>query len=162
MPKKQRNAARTLCKSNFFVKLNSWCCLTLCLGLSACTSDPSAYRVPGTDFDRDSVFFIVRNPEDERGLAILIQEEMRGNSFIVSVGKEDERPADAGLVVRYGAQWHWDITWYLLEFQITVHQPEGDLLVASAHSYRTSLARKTPPNVVRDTIGQLLGEIDEQ
>ena len=133
----------------------------LCLCLSACISDHSAYRVPGTDFDRDAVFFIVRNPQDERGLPNLIRAEMRDFGLVVSAGKEDKLPTDTGLVVRYAEQWYWDITWYLLEFRITVHQPTDDLLVASAHSYRTSLTRKSPSSVVAETMAQLLGEIDE-
>ena len=52
----------------------------------------------------------------------------------------------------------WDITMYMLELNIEIRHPRTDYVLATGRSFRTSLARKSPEEMVEEVIGEIFGE----
>lgn len=122
--------------------------------LSACATNVGGYVVPGVQLQKDGRYFIKLRADDERGLGDLLQSQLESQGAIVNV---DEQPAvtDVDYIVEYGGQWQWDITWYLLNFDVRIFDAQTGLFVASASSLRTSIVRKEPSLVVDETLQQL-------
>ena len=58
--------------------------------------------------------------------------------------------------VTYHDRWMWDITMYLLELTVTLHDPRTNVGVASGNSFHTSLTRKTPQEMVDEVVDNIL------
>jgi hypothetical protein len=131
--------------------------IALCILSTACVSDTGGYVVPGETLDEDGVFYIVFSKDDERALYQVLQEDMASRGLRVLSGFADRMPDDATYLVEYGSQWQWDITWYLLSFNIRIYHPETKLLIATANSMHTSVVRRPAEEVVSETLDQLFG-----
>ncbi len=129
------------------------------LSLSSCMSiDVSGYVVPGETLVKDKHYYIVFANTDEHALHDILQKGISARGIPVSSGFEDRMPEEAGYLVEYGGQWQWDVTWYLLNFNVRVYNPENRLLIASASSLRTSLGRKTPEAVIAETLDKIFSD----
>lgn len=132
------------------------------LFLAACaTTDVGSYIVPGEALAPSGSYYIVFSENDERALHELLREGMIARELDASSGFADRVPADATYVVEYGSQWQWDVTWYLLHLSVRVYEPDERLLIASAHSERTSLVRRPAEEVVAETLNALFHENQE-
>jgi hypothetical protein len=49
----------------------------------------------------------------------------------------------------------WDITMYMLELNVEIRDPRTDYILATGKSSRTSLARKSPEEMVEEVIGEI-------
>ena len=126
------------------------------LSLTACVSvDVSRYIVPGETLDKEGSYHIVISENDGHDLHELLKTNMLSKGLFVSFGTREDMPDDVTYLVEYGGQWQWDISWYLLNFNIRIYQPGSKLLVASSNSLRTSLGRKSAERVVVETLEQL-------
>ena len=124
--------------------------------LSSCaTVDVGSYIASDADLSKSSVYYIVFASEDEQGLHELLRENMSSRGYNVASGFEDRIPENVDYVLRYGGQWQWDITWYLLNMDLKIYHAENQLLAASAHSLRTSLVRKSTDEVISEVLDQL-------
>jgi len=110
--------------------------------------------------DRSRPAYVIENHCDGRSSEVqpLLVQSLQERGFKISQGTESKRPADVTTVVRYDCQWHWDITWYLLDLQVGLYEAPENLLIASGHSTRSSLARAPANVVVEEAIGAMLGE----
>ena len=101
-------------------------------------------------------FYLIHNDSDERGLSAIIQNEL------AALGKEGRRgppistPANVDAIVTYYQDWRWDLTWYLLNLLIQFRDPETLVLLGSAVSHRTSLARTEPEAMTREVLEAIL------
>lgn len=102
--------------------------------------------------------YVERSPQDERGLYIIIAEQLRKLGYTVSTGTASKPPGPADGVLSYQAKWQWDMTMYLLELRVTVRRPDTDVLLGSASSYHTSMTRKTPEDMVAEVLANLRGD----
>lgn len=126
--------------------------------LASCVSDQSRYVVPGETLDKMAVYYVVKAENDERNLNASIVREMISNGFAVFTGIKDNAPIKTDYLINYGSQWQWDITWYLLDFDIRVYTKEHNLFVASANSQQTSLVRDDHSKVVANVINELFSK----
>lgn len=126
--------------------------------LSGCMTNAEGYRAPGLDLKPSQYYYLVIEPKDEREVYKLIEQELRSRRFNITSGPKDAKPHKTDIVIRYSAKWVWDITWYLLEMKIRFYDKDN-LLVGSGHTLRTSLARKEPDLMVKDTVDQLVGAV---
>ena len=130
--------------------------LILLLFLVGCVSvDVNGYIVPGETLEKGGNYYIVPSKKDLHGLNELLKEGMLAKGLLATSGTQDNMPEDIHYIVEYGGQWQWDITWYLLNFNVRIYHPETKLLIASANSLRTSLGRKSPEFIVNETLGKL-------
>lgn len=123
--------------------------------VSCVTVDVGGYVVPGEVLDREGEYYIVFYKEDQQALHELLRERMSAKGLSVASGFGDRMPEGTTYLVEYGGQWQWDVTWYLLNFSVRIYDPETKLLIASAHSMRTSLGRKKPEEIVTETLGKI-------
>ena len=110
---------------------------------------------PRTDLSTLQSFLVVRLPTDERGTEELIAAELnkRGKTAVTAFERPDQVDADA--VVTYQDKWFWDITMYMLELTVEIHDPRTDYVLATGTTSRTSLARKSPEGMVEEVIGEI-------
>ena len=133
--------------------------LLLVLLLSGCVSTSLTSDVdPQTDLQSLQSFLVLKFEPDRRGIEHMIATELkaRGLKADAAVVRPEEVTADA--VVTYVDKWMWDMTNYMIELTIELHDPKTDYLLATARSYRTSLARKSPEEMVAEVLGKLFDE----
>ena len=97
----------------------------------------------------------VKSLEGEDGsVRKLIVEKFRTSGFAVTTDPEPAGTPDA--LVTYRDRWMWDITMYLLELTISLHDPRTDVAVASGNSMHTSLTRKSAKEMVDEVVDNIL------
>ena len=127
--------------------------------LAACaTTDVGSYIVPGETLEPSGSYYIIFSETDDRALHEMLRTAMIARGLDASTGFADRVPPDATYVVEYGSQWQWDLTWYLLHLSVRVYEPDERLLIAAAHSERTSLVRRPAGEVVAETLNELFQE----
>lgn len=131
----------------------------LFLSMTGCVSTSLTADVdPQVELGALRSFVVVKFGPDSRGVEQLIAAELnsRGKQATAVASQPDQVAADA--VVTYVDKWMWDITMYMIELTIEVRDPETNYKLASARSYRTSLARKSPREMVSEVLGKMFDE----
>lgn len=147
-------AIQVTCKlMSFQVKL--FVGVTFLTLVSCATVQVGSYIVPGTALDTDGDYYIIFSENDQRMLHEILRKGMIKRGLSATSGFEDRMPESTNYFVEYSSRWQWDITWYLLEFNLRIYNPRTKLLVASAYSLRTSLQRRTPEEIVAETLAEL-------
>jgi len=90
---------------------------------------------------------------DERGINVLIAEKLRTKGYTVTT--DVDKPAGIDALVTYRDKWVWDITMYMLELTITLHEPSTDYPLATGNSFHTSLTRKSPTEMVDEVVDNI-------
>ena len=97
----------------------------------------------------------VRQYEGEDGsVRKLIVDKFRASGFTVTTDPEPAAQPDA--LITYRDKWFWDITMYLLELSVALHDPRTEVALASGNSLHTSLTRKSPKEMVDEVIDNIL------
>ena len=79
------------------------------------------------------------------------------DSVMVPAG--DPVPKDVDGYFTYTDNWQWDLTMYLAELEIELHEPQTARLIASAKYKQSWLHRyPTPIDIADNLVGQILGE----
>lgn len=121
--------------------------------LSGCVSVKlDANRAPNVDLSKLKTFYVRKLPLDERGIEIKIADQLNLMGFQASYGAEDTPPSEVDAIITYEDRWMWDITMYMLELKINIRDPETNFVLASGFSYRTSLGRKSPEYMIKETL----------
>jgi len=107
------------------------------------------------DLDALQRFYVVKLSADNRGIQHLIVNKLNsmGKTAVAGTNPNPASPVDA--VVTYEDKWMWDISMYMLELRIGIRDPETNYKFASGHSYRTSLVRKSPEEMVSEVLGKI-------
>ncbi|MEA3643937.1 MAG: hypothetical protein VBE63_29020 [Lamprobacter sp.] len=128
------------------------------LMLSGCASSLEAEKIPGVDLaDLDS-FYVRKLPADGRGVERLIADELTMMGKRATSGAEQQPPYQVDAIVTYQDKWMWDITMYMINLSIQVRDAENDLVLARGNSMRSSLARKSPEDMVKEVLVQIFSE----
>lgn len=97
----------------------------------------------------------VKQLEGEDGsIRKLLVDKLRVAGFAVTTDPDPAGQPDA--IVAYRDRWMWDITMYLLELTVTLHDPRTEVAVASGNSFHTSLTRKSPKEMVDEVVDNIL------
>jgi hypothetical protein len=115
------------------------------------TSDVS----PGAKLEDARTFYVVHLPKDDRGVDKLIADRLNTMGKQATFGEKETAPADVDAIVTYQDKWMWDITMYMIELNVQLRQPKTDIAIASGHSLRTSLVRKSPPEMVSEVLNDI-------
>ena len=133
--------------------------LGLIVNLVGCVNTSLSADVdPSADLSTLNSFFVIRQPKDERGIERLIAEELEKLGRGVGYGEELQARNTVDAVITYQDRWMWDITMYMIELRIQVREPATDYIIASGEVYRSSLARKSPEEMVQSVIREIFGE----
>ena len=137
--------------------------IAACLAAAGCSTNVSRFQMPGTDLG-EIVTLHVNPIEEERGAAelrALIDVDLKQRGYQVQSRTDSTVLGDGDFVLDIAADWHWDITWYLLELRVAIYEAANNTLIAQAQSQQTSLARKSNLVVVQRTMASLFGDDPE-
>jgi len=122
--------------------------------LGACASVESA-RAPDANVHKLKSFYVVRVPEDERGIEKLIAARLEKMGLAASSGDADRPAEPVDAIVTYQDRWMWDITMYMIKLSVQLHDPQSGAVIARAEATRPSLQRKSPQGMVEEVLGEL-------
>lgn len=134
--------------------------LGLCLFAVGCTTNVSRFQMPGTDL-ADVRTLHVRIAPDERNAKDLqpaLMANLKERGFELVMDGADAKYGEGHYIFDAAADWHWDITWYLIDFRVAIYEPQSETLIAQAQSQQSSLARKSVNVVVDRAMASLFDE----
>jgi len=146
------------------MRVVSLCCIlfALCgLFLTGCASQNlSADADPSLNLEEMSSFYVQRLPADTRGVGKLIAAELLSLGKEASHGDTSTVDPDVDAIVTYVDKWMWDITMYMIELRVEIRDPDTQYILASGQSFRTSLVRKSPEEMVKEVIAEIMKEAE--
>ena len=129
--------------------------IVICFFLSGCALQKLQSTIqPGVNINKLSKFYVIHFKPERRALHKIISDELNSMGFASSYGEGENIPNDVDAIVRYVDNWQWDLTNYMIKITITIRKPDESLL-ATATSYRTSLVRKDPPEMIGETLNEI-------
>ena len=106
-------------------------------------------------------FYVRQSPTDERGLEKIVASKLNAFGFQATSGMNTTPTDPVDVIVTYKDWWSWDITMYMLEINIEFRNPDSDFVFASGRSYRTSLVRKSPDEMIDEVLRDMFaGKVD--
>lgn len=145
------SSARTLFRSGPVVAF-----LFACLMMFTGCATTSSTLVPGTDLSTVKKIHVVKLAKDERGVNQHFADQLALLGYQVTTGEASAVPSDADAVLTYQDKWMWDITMYMVELNAQLRRPKTEMMMANARSFRPSLQRKSPPEMVREVLATML------
>lgn len=110
---------------------------------------------PGENFSNLETIYVETLPADERGIQKLLEDQLNSMGFTASSGSKANAPENVDAILTYEDKWMWDLTMYMIELRVQVKDPATDFERGSAFSYRTSLSRKSPEDMVAEVLNKL-------
>ena len=134
--------------------------LVSCVFTTACAVHATATVDPSAHLDRMHTLQVRKLEGEDGSVRKLIAEDLRGRGYSVTT---DEPPAEKlDGAVTYVDKWTWDMSMYLIDLTITIRDPQTDFPLANGNSYRTSLARLSPPEMVKEVLDNIFKESEKQ
>ena len=129
--------------------------LALCglLLTAGCSQQLSGAAEPGVNIAQYHSFYVAR--EKENDVTNAIQKDLAGRGLTAAQGLESTVPPAADCKVLAQDKWMWDITMYPLEIKVDFVNPKTGALLASGRSYRTSMVRKSPEEMVKEIFDKI-------
>ena len=125
------------------------------LGGGCAVTQLNSVVTPNVNLSNFKEIYVVHLDADGRGIDKLIATRLAAMGYKVSNGPEASIPKDPDAIVTYQDKWMWDITMYMIELNIQIRDPKTNIAVASGHSLRTSLARKSPEEMVEEVLTKI-------
>jgi hypothetical protein len=126
----------------------------LCLNSGCAVNRATASADPSLRWDAIKSLHVKKLEGEDGSVRTLIVEKFRSSGF--SVTTDPEPPGQPDAFVTYRDRWVWDITMYLLELTVSVHDPRTDVALASGNSLHSSLTRKSPKEMVDEVVNNIL------
>lgn len=100
-------------------------------------------------------FYVRKHADDDYKLGEEIAAQLQQMGFRATSGTAQSPPGRVDAVVTYMDRWVWDMTMYMLSLDIQLREPQSDTILATAKTVRSSLIRKSQPEMVRETLDKL-------
>jgi len=125
--------------------------------LASCSTNVSRFQMPGTDLADVQRLFVNVAEEEKEGeeLLPLIRSNLEDRGYEVMMNDQSAVIEQGDFIFDYAADWHWDMSPYLLDLRVAIYEPETNVLLAQAHSHQSSLARKSVDVVVERAFASL-------
>lgn len=138
--------------------------LCVCFLLAGCQTNVSRFQMPGVDLTEVKRLCVDSTGDERRSqeLQALIVENLRNRDYVLIESCASAENESGDYLFSYAADWHWDVTHYLVELRVAIYEPQGQTLLAQAHSYQTSLVRKSMEVVVDRALAQLFNDAELQ
>lgn len=128
------------------------------ISVAGCVNTELAADVdPSADLTGLETFYVAKFNPDERSIETMIAAQLNAMGKTATSGINPKPPSPVDAVVTYQDKWMWDITMYMIELTIELRDPETNYKFASGRSYRTSLARRSPEEMVAEVLGEIFG-----
>ncbi|MCB1863563.1 MAG: hypothetical protein KDI47_17810 [Gammaproteobacteria bacterium] len=116
---------------------------------------------PNVDMTKLKSFYVQKLAADGRGIEKKIAAKLEEFGFKATSGVQATPTEPVDAIVTYKDRWMWDITMYMLEIVLQLRDPETEFIFATGTSYRTSLARESPENMIDEVLRDMFaGKID--
>jgi len=125
------------------------------LTLTACAESLTAKRMPGADLSPLKTVYVQKLPADERGIDLLIANQLTRMGFIATNGASETSPSPADAIVTYQDKWMWDITMYMLQLSVQIRDGQTRMVLATGQAMHTSLVRKSPEEMVEEVLAEI-------
>lgn len=129
--------------------------LVLALTTGCVNTELMADIDPSADLVGLDTFYVAKFEPDDRGIEALIAAELNAMGKTATSGVDPKPPSPVDAVVTYQDKWMWDITMYMIELTVDLRDPETNYKFATGRSYRTSLARKSPEEMIQEVLGEV-------
>ena len=126
------------------------------IALTGCTTNLTSKVSPGIIFNDLGKIYVVHFEPDKRHLNIIISDQLALMGYPATTGEESNIPEDVNTLVTYQDNWQWDITNYMIKISIQFRNGKNKELIVSGESYRTSLVRKSPKEMIQETLKEIL------
>lgn len=136
-------------------KIAFFTCLTVVFLLTGCATNLTSSLAPGASFNNLGKTFVVRFDPDTRELNSIIADKLTMMGYPAAAGEKSEIPKDVDTLVTYQDNWQWDITNYMIKIKIQFRDGKSRELIVEGESYRTSLARKSPEEMIEETLVEI-------
>jgi hypothetical protein len=123
--------------------------------LSGCVTQLNSTIAPGTKLSEVKKVYVVHLPQDQRRIDNLIADRLNLLGIQATSGEKANTPKEVDAVLTYQDKWMWDITMYMIELNVQLRNPSTDMTFASGHTLRTSLARKSPPDLIDEVLTEI-------
>ena len=130
--------------------------LAIALLLAGCATKLTSNLAPGATFYELGKTFVVRFEPDKRHLNLVIADKLTSMGYPAIAGEKSDMPDDVDTLVTYKDNWQWDITNYMIRINIQFRDGKSKELIISGESYRTSLVRKSPEEMIEETLIEIL------
>jgi hypothetical protein len=127
------------------------------MALCSCALSLKTERAPGVSVTDKRVFYVERHPEEDWGLHQILADEISMLGYQASAGEAGRQPSNADAIVTYNDKWWWDLSPYMLELNVRVLDANSRSLIVKTRNYRTSLFRRNPKTMARETIRATFG-----
>ena len=121
---------------------------------SGCASRATAKADPSMRWDQIKTLHVKKLEGEDGSVRKLLVDKFRSVGFKVTTDPEPAVSPDA--LVTYYDKWMWDMTMYLLELTVTIHDPRTEVGLATGNSMYTSLIRKSPQAMVDEVVDNIL------
>jgi len=125
---------------------------------TGCMNKATGTRSADFDIKNINHLYVEHQPRDKRNINEMIKSELEKRGFSVTTGSKLSTPKDIDGLVTYIDKWQWDMTNYMLELSIFIKNPSNEFPMASGYSMHTSLSRKSPEEMVKEVVANMLGE----
>lgn len=131
----------------------------LLLPLGSCIHQNTRVLAPGTSehgVAKMRTFYVRKHADDDYKLGEEIVAQLQEMGYRATTGSSISPPGKVDAVITYMDRWTWDITMYMVSLDMQVREPGSDFTVVTAKTMRSSLARKSQKEMVRETLAKLL------
>jgi len=128
--------------------------LTICCLIVGCASIHST-RAPDADLSTLHTFYVQKLPADDNGIEKMISDRLKAMGYQSNYGTAENPPTEVDAIVTYEDKWMWDMSMYLIRLTVQVRDGKSHSILASAESYRPSLERKSPQEMVTEVMNEL-------
>lgn len=126
---------------------------------SGCATHSNVVVNPGSSMVAKSAY-VVLHGDNSSDMDAHIQRELMSHGLVVKAGPEMQQP-DADIVVRYSADWRWDMTMYLRSLDVQVYSVSSGTLIASGSWKNSALhGYHGAQDVVKDVFDQIFAKIE--
>ena len=144
-----------------FILLSSAAAVLLSLGSGCAINRATAKRVGDANLSKIKKIYVVKFEPDKRYLNKMMADQFVKMGYEATTGPESETPKGVDAVATYRDKWMWDITNYMIELTITLREPDTQMQLAIGNSYHTSLTRKSPEEMVKEVVTNLVKEMQK-
>ena len=111
---------------------------------------------PGANLQELGKTYVVRFDPDKRQLHTIIADQLSLLGYPATAGEENSIPDNIDTLITYQDKWQWDMTNYMIQINIQFRDGKSKELIVSGESYRTSLARRSPEEMIKETLQEIL------
>jgi hypothetical protein len=122
--------------------------------LVGCVNSAHQAKSSSVNLSNIKKIYVEKFPSDGRGIEKIIANELNSMGYEAVVG--EIQPDDIDAFITYRDKWRWDITMYMLSISIKMRDPETGFPLAIGNSLHTSLTRKSPKELVREVLRNML------